>query len=341
VIKLADKKIHIKLYHGFGHTHDLLLFGHLFRNRPIVRRSFSNNIFRNTYHLLSLFFLKPVGNHPVSLHWHNQSLEQQTAKDGFLRFEWESLQSVPAGWHMVNVTAQFNGEAISATGELFVPHITQFGFISDIDDTVLVSHSASLFKRLKELLTLNPRTREIFGDVALHYHLLSVSNTRPGEPNPFFYVSSSEWNLYDYLVEFFSFNKMPRGAFLLNHVKRWYEFFKSGQTKHTGKLTRVVRILQAFPNQQFVLLGDNTQQDPFIYNSIARKYPGRIYAVYIRNARRSRSGETAILLDQLQQQTGVHCCQFLSSKEAIEHSKAIGLIDVGIDHTLIQQAGFF
>ncbi len=321
------KKIHIKLYYGFGHTHDLMLFGHLFRNKPFVRKSYSNSIVKNTIHLLRMFFLKPFGGHPVQLNWNNQTFDQTTAKDGFIRFEWTSSVSVSAGWHPVQVSSQFDGEKITATGELFVPHITQYGFISDIDDTVLVSHSASILKRLKELLTLNPRTREIFRDVALHYHLLSVSNTRPDEPNPFFYVSSSEWNLYDYLVDFFSFNKMPRGAFLLNHVKRWHEFFKSGQTKHTGKLTRVVRILQAFPNQQFILLGDNSQQDPFIYNSIARKYQGRIYAVYIRNARRSRSDETAGLLDALEKETGVHCCQFLSSEEAIKHSKAIGLID--------------
>jgi len=161
--------------------------------------------------------------------------------------------------------------------------------------------------------------------------LLSLSNTTTDAPNPFFYVSSSEWNLYDYLEDFFGHNRLPKGAFLLNHIKKWTELLQTGKTKHEGKLIRVARILQAFPHQQFILIGDNTQRDPIIYKAIAEKYKNRIHAVYIRNVVAANEASANELLQQLQRHTGIHTCLFTTSKEAIAHSIAIGLVrDVSI-----------
>lgn len=323
--KSADKKF-IKIYHGYGHTHDLLLYGHLFEGKPVTRKKYSTNGFANFFYLLKLFFVRPAGNTVVELYWQNQVLQNKTASDGFIKFEWESMQKAVAGWHAVQIRHKENNHTITGEGKLFVPHITQYGFISDIDDTIMVSHSATIFKRLKELFTANPHTRKIFDDVALHYRLLALSHTNDEEPNPFFYVSSSEWNLYDYLQDFFTYNKLPQGALLLNQVKRWYELLRTGKTKHSGKLLRVIRILDTFPSQQFVLLGDNTQQDPLIYKQIAEKYPGRIFAVYIRNVYTPNETGTRQLLETLTQKTGTHTCFFNNSNEAIQHSKRIGLI---------------
>lgn len=320
-----DKKF-VKLYHGYGHTHDLLLYGHVFNRKTVSRKRYSTNVFSNILYLLRLFFVKPVAHIPVELRWQHQVLQNKTELDGFIKFEWASAQSVPAGWHPVEVQHRDGTETITGTGELFVPHRTQYGFISDIDDTIMISHSATWFKRLRILFTTNPHTREIFGGVQKHYQLLALSNTTAEAPNPFFYVSSSEWNLYDYLEDFFTYNNLPRGAFLLNHVKQWKELLKTGKTKHEGKLIRVTRILQAFPHQQFILIGDNTQRDPVIYRAIAEKYNGRIHAIYIRNVVAGKAAATRELLNQLQQQTGIYTCLFSSSDEAINHSRAIGLI---------------
>jgi len=324
--KRRRSKKFIKIYHGYGHQHDLLLYGHLF-NRPVVaRKGYSRNIFLNIIYLLRLFFVKTVPCVPVELRWQNQLLRQKTETDGFIKFEWASEEPVPAGWHEVTVQYKADAQPVIGIGQLFVPHITQYAFISDIDDTIMISHSATIFRRLRALFTRNPRTRKIFSDVDEHYRLLSLSNTSKEAPNPFFYVSSTEWNLYDYLEDFFSHNHLPKGAFLLNHIKRWTELLKTGQTKHQGKLIRVARILQAFPNQRFVLIGDNTQRDPVIYKAIAEKYSSRIHAIYIRNVSNQHENQTKELLAELQKRLYIHTCLFSSSREAIEHSRAIGLI---------------
>ena len=317
----------IKLYHGYGHAHNLVVYGHAFKFKAKTTQNFSNNLFVNIVHLFKLFVVKPYPFVKVKLYFYNQVIERQTEYDGFFKFEWQAEHAIDAGWHDVSVSivTQDGEETASTKGKVYVPHITQFAFISDIDDTIMVSHSAKITRRLRELFIKNPRTRKTFPAVKSHYQLLAQAHTFADQPNPFFYVSSSEWNLYDYLVETFRFNELPEGAFLLNQLKRWKSLFKTGKTGHEGKLLRVMRILNAFPNQKFVFFGDNSQQDPAIYQAIAEKFPKNIAAVYIRNVRPKNEQHTLNLLKKIEQHQ-IKTCLFNKSSEAITHSKQIGLI---------------
>ncbi|RNL49587.1 App1 family protein [Pedobacter jejuensis] len=322
-----NKSVSVKVYHGYGHTQNLVVYGHVFKRRAKTKQVYSNNLFVNIVHLLKLFVLKPYPFITVRLKFLAQAIENKTEADGFFKFEWKAESDVAAGWHQVTVEAiDEQGNVLnSGEGKIYVPHITQYAFISDVDDTVMISHSATIGRRLRELFIKNPHTRKTFPYAANHYQLLAISNTEINQPNPFFYVSSSEWNLYDYLLETFKYNKLPDGAFLLNTLKRWKDLIKTGKTGHEGKLLRVTRILDAFPNQKFVFFGDNSQQDPHIYSMIAEKYPDNIKAVYIRNIRPEKEVETKELLQKIENQN-VHTCLYKNSEEAIEHSKSIGLI---------------
>lgn len=322
-----NKSVSVKVYHGYGHTHNLVVYGHVFKHKAKTNQVYSNNLFVNIIHLLKLFILKPYPFVQIRLQFAAQTIYKKTEADGFFKFEFEAEEEVAAGWHAVTVEAiDEEGNLLSkGKGEIYVPHITQYAFISDVDDTVMISHSATIGRRLRELFIKNPHTRKTFPDAANHYQQLALAHTKAEQPNPFFYVSSSEWNLYDYLLETFKFNKLPNGAFLLNTLKRWKDLVKTGKTGHEGKLLRVMRILDAFPNQRFIFFGDNSQHDPEIYTSIAEKYPKNIEAIYIRNIRPERENETRTLLKKVEINQ-VHTCLFNNSNEAIQHSKAIGLI---------------
>jgi phosphatidate phosphatase APP1 len=324
---IDNKTATVKVYHGYGHTDNLVVYGHVLAGKPVHPSKFTDNLLTNALHLIKLFLVKPIPNVRVSLQWANQQFYSTTEADGFFKFEWQSATKVTAGWHEINVNLLNEKNLIIASGEgkIFVPHSTQFGFISDIDDTVLVSHSANTGKKLRVMFTKNPRSRKTFADVVKFYQLLSLAHTSPDLLNPFFYVSSSEWNLYDDLNEFFKHNGLPKGVFLLNSIKKWYQLLKTGKTKHQGKLIRVTRVLAAFPKQRFVLLGDNSQSDPEIYVSIANKYPERIVALYIRNISLKKEIPTSEKLNSIQNKA-IHTCQFKHTDEAILHAKSIGLI---------------
>ena len=172
------------------------------------------------------------------------------------------------------------------------------------------------------LFTRNPRSRQAFAGIAELYQWLAQARTEGDTANPFFYVSSSEWNLYDDLVEFFRFNHLPEGSFLLNQVKRWYDLLKTGKTKHEGKLLRIVRILEAFPQQRFILLGDNSQSDPAIYQSIVKKYGEQIVGVFIRSVVPNHDSQTQVILQTISEQ-GVPTLLFKESATALIHAKEI------------------
>ena len=317
----------VKVYHGYGHTNNLVVYGHVFSYKAKSAQNYSNNIWVNIMYLIRLFLVKPKPFAKIRLNFYGQIIENKTEYDGFFKFEFKAETEVAAGWHLVKVeTLGENNEVIaSGEGKIFVPHKTQYAFISDIDDTIMVSYSAKIFKRLRQLFVKNPRTRKTFPSAQKHYQLLANAHTTVYQPNPFFYVSSSEWNLYDYLVETFRFNKLPEGTFLLNQLKTWTGLFKTGKTGHEGKLLRVIRILEAFPEQQFVFFGDNSQQDPIIYQTITEKYASNIKAVYIRNVRSSRTKITETILAKIAQKN-IATLLFNHSNEAIIHSKKIGLI---------------
>lgn len=326
--KSKSSPVTVKVYHGYGHTDNLVVYGHVLSGKPDIRTRFTDNILHNIVHLTKLFFVHPLPDVRVKLHWGDQQFYTTTETDGFFKFEWQSSTSTSAGWHLLTVDALDADNNTIATGEgkVFVPHVTQYAFISDIDDTVLVSHSSTTGKKLRVMFTKNPRSRKTFADVVRYYSLLASAHTEKDVPNPFFYVSSSEWNLYDDLNEFFKHNGLPKGAFLLNQIKKWHQLLKTGKTKHQGKLIRVARILDAFPKQKFVLLGDNSQSDPDIYVSIANKYPDKIVGIYIRNISAEKEAVTQKLLDYIQNKN-IYTCLFKHTDEAIAHSRSVGLIE--------------
>lgn len=318
----------VKVYNGYGHKNNIILYGHVLRGNHTHENKYSNNTFVNALHLLRLFKVKPRAGFLLEMQWNDQKFETSSQKDGFFKFEWQSNKEVTAGWHFIDVFLLSKNREIltKTTGKVFIPHSTQYAFISDIDDTLLISHSSSSLKKLRLLFIRNPRSRKPFEDVVNHYQLLSQAHTVPLLPNPFFYVSSSEWNLYEYLTEFFLHNELPEGVLVLNKLKRFYQLFKTGKSNHQSKFHHIARIMDAFPKQKFILLGDNSQRDPELYKALANKYPNNVFAIFIRQIRQRKSLSATQILETIINNK-IHVCFFKNNDEAIQFSKKIGLIE--------------
>lgn len=319
----------IKLYHGYGSEKKVIVFGHVLKLSPLPRKNFRKNFLNNSYGLLRLFMVKPKVNVSLQLRWEEITYETKTQDDGFFKFEWCPATSLSPGWHPVKVHLLHPGSgvhSIEAVGEFFVPYNKyEFAFISDIDDTFLISHSSNLRKRLYVLFTKNARSRKPFEGVVNHYQLLASTGASRDTFNLFFYVSSSEWNLYDYIFEFAKNNKLPKGIYLLNQLKTFGQVFKTGQNNHKTKFMRISRIMETYPAQKFILLGDDSQEDPNIYSAIVEHFPQNIHAVYLRHVLKSSHERVKGIVEKIKA-TGVRCCYFTHSSEAVIHSKQIGLI---------------
>lgn len=324
---MNNKSVTLKIYQGYGHTHHLVVYGHLLRGKQAVRERFTHNVLYNIKHLIHLFRIHPVPNATIRLQHASQVMETRTQADGFFEFHWQSAAELTAGYHTITVSYfdEYNRIIEQVSGKLYIPHSVQMGIISDIDDTILISYSSRMLKRLRVLFTRQPRSRKTFSDIVHYFNLLSQSHTTIQQPNPFFYVSSSEWNLYDDLTEFFSHNQLPAGVLLLNKIKQWHQLGSTGLTQHHNKQVRIERIMRMFPKQRFILYGDNSQHDPDIYVSIAQQFPQNVIALYIRCVNPHKQAVTTQILSKLEG-TNIHTLLFNHTREAMLHSAAIGLL---------------
>lgn len=156
----------------------------------------------------------------------------------------------------------------------------QFGVISDVDDTILLTGAQRVVTMVRTTVTGSAITRTPFAGAAELYRALADSgHARMG--NPLFYVSSSPWPLHDFLSGFLAHRRFPLGALLLRDVRETH----AGNSHHAHKRARINEILRVHPGLNFVLLGDSGQHDPEIYAEVVRDHPGRILAVYIREVR--------------------------------------------------------
>lgn len=325
-LRLSNSRT-IKLYDGFGNANHFSINGHTLSLSPIGRKRYRNHIILNMLSLVRMFMVKPIKNVVIQMEWAEKIYETRSEKDGFFKFDWHNDTQLLPGIYPVKafLLHPVSGNRIAAAeANVIVPFINQFTMVSDIDDTFLISHSSNIFKKLYVLFTKNALSRKPFEGVVAHYQMLQLAGTDAKNPNPFFYVSSSEWNLYKYIQDFSKKYHLPKGTYLLNQIKTLSQLFNTGGTNHSGKFFRIVRIIEAFPTQQYILLGDDSQQDPYIYASLVKHFGDKIYCIYIRSVSKHKKPVVENILLQLEKQK-VQVCYFKHSSEARAHSEKIGL----------------
>ncbi|WP_020603599.1 App1 family protein [Spirosoma spitsbergense] len=328
-LRLSDQPV-VRLYRGFGNDTQLLIDGHVFKRSALARNRYRNIDFVNLLAVLRLFLVKPYPNALVKVYFGEQVIETKANANGYFATALTLMEPLPPGWHRIKaqvVSQVITPELLIAEdeGKVLIPNSTPFICISDIDDTFLISHSSTIAKRLLVLLTENAHSRTPFDGVVAHYQLLAEAGANKQALNPFFYVSSSEWNLYSYILEFSQKNGLPEGVYRLSPLKRLTELLKTGRGKHHTKFDRIEQIIRLYPTRQFVLLGDDSQQDPVIYARIVAQFPAQIRCVYIRQIyapNKTRTEQIVATIDA----AGVACCYFVHSAEARRHSITIGLV---------------
>jgi phosphatidate phosphatase APP1 len=204
--------------------------------------------------------------------------ETVTDRDGYflarLDTAREALRS-PWTTGTVELAGEYRGLSgtYAAPLEVRVPDpAAGFGVISDVDDTVLETGVQRVGQMLRTTITGSALTRTPFAGAPELYRDLAAG------VNPIFYVSSSPWNLYAFLVAFLRHRDFPLGPVLLRDLLGTSQ----GREQKTG---RIEEILELHPDLPFVLIGDSGERDPEIYAEVVRSHPGRIRAVYIREVR--------------------------------------------------------
>lgn len=279
-------------YRGYGTPDRMFLRGRVLKDRHIQPAEADDSSWENLLNMWRRANSIEIPGAQVRARFAGREQVVTANDEGFFEVWIEPAEPLPAGqlWQEVELEllapTPEDGAPVRAVGQILVPPPSaDFAVISDIDDTVLQSNVTSLVKMARATFLGNARLRLPFEGVAAFYRALHRG--RAGDQrNPMFYVSSSPWNLYDLLSEFFNLQDIPVGPVLF--LRDW------GLTdqgflplkNRAYKLSYIKEIIETFKTLPFILIGDSTQEDPEIYTEVVSLYPKRILAVYIRNVER-------------------------------------------------------
>ena len=229
--------------------------------------------------------------------------ELATDAEGHVRFDlpldptWD-LPPEPA-WETVALRWSNRAGPQCIEGHVLAPgRDAKLAVISDIDDTIIETGITGGFRSIarnwRRVLAELPDERIAAPGADAFYgalgggQILPEGETRPGTRvpatrRPFFYVSSSPWNLFAYLVAFKRAKNLPMGPLLL---RDWgFDRATLGSAGHgRHKQQAIEHILGMYRDWRFALIGDDTQSDLPAYAAAVEHFPGRVAAIFIRKA---------------------------------------------------------
>ncbi len=326
--------ITIIAYRGFGTSGEVSLKGRVLDGKEIVRGDKDSSVWQNIRLTLQRIATDEIPGATVRLHFQDQTFETLTNDEGIFEFTFEPPEAFSGNdiWHPASVELlsppSRKQEEVWAEAEILIPAPeSEFGVISDIDDTIMRTGATDILRILRSVLLNYGGGRVPFEGVAALYRELQKGPDGKGK-NPVFYVSSSPVNLYEHFAYFMEERDVPRGPiFLKNFGFTKEQFFSSGHDAH--KIMHVNAVLDTYPELPFVLVGDSGQRDPEIYRQIVQKHSDRIKAIYIRDVtprvKNERDAEAQAVAEELEA-LGVPMVVAEDSEAAAEHAAEIGLI---------------
>ncbi|WP_034228840.1 App1 family protein [Aquimarina pacifica] len=329
------KALRINTYLGYGTDTLFRATGRALEDENIDF-GINQNIFKTLRNIYRQFESDEVRNIPIKVTLPNgEIIETTTDQEGYYQVELSetvlSDYTDKEGW--IPYIVSYQKEAIKKRishknvfqSKMLIPSSkASFGIISDIDDTILHTGVASFFKWKVIANTIFKNFDKRIATEGTVFFYKKLNNTEIGVPsNPFFYVSNSPWNLYDYLSAFFEKNHFPPGPILLRDFRT--PFDKTPKPKMPHKQSEIINLLEMYPNLNYILIGDSGEKDADIYTTIAEEYPNRILAIYLRNVRHLKKEKRIQKII-----TSFNACPillFTTSEEAVLHAKKMGFIN--------------
>jgi phosphatidate phosphatase APP1 len=326
------KKLEIEAYRGYGTREEIRLRGRVLRFRGIRPPKENRSAWGNFQNMYRRFGTDEIPRAKVQAIFQSQAEETRSDEEGYfsLVLKPDKPEAIEPGWQeyplLMPAQPYLNPEPIAITAKaVIVPDGARFGVISDIDDTLLVTNVASRLRMVQHTLFENALTRRTFPGTPELYTKLHKAPDGTGF-NPFFYLSSSPWNLYDFLEKFLQFKQFPEGPLILRDIGLNRKYML-GSSHHAHKSTHIREILTLYDKLPFIMIGDSGEQDPFIFSKAVNSFPGRVRHIFIRDVANRKDTEEMQSLARACRQDGTGFSFFNQAEEVEEVARAAGWMD--------------
>jgi phosphatidate phosphatase APP1 len=290
-LRLTDRPT-LVAFTGFVENGRVRVKGRVLEDEGVFDAPHSNSAFRNLWLTFKRYETDEIAGARVAWRAAGREGVVTSGEDGYFQIEIDDPVVAPqeAPWLPVELTLEtarhydFKPKRARSRVRVLSPQ-ARFGIISDIDDTIIHTGAFKMLRHWRIVTANSPEARTAFPGVSHFYRALCAGAAGP-ETNPVFYVSSSPWNLFDIFQRFMAQKEIPDGPMLLRNLSEdamgWL------MRRHHGHKDRMIdRLMAAYPELSFVLIGDSGQKDASIYAGAVRRHPGRILAVHIHDVRPS------------------------------------------------------
>lgn len=218
------------------------------------------------------FFCASAANEPVTIQLGEQTHRVTSVRDGYIDVRLDS--DLAPGW---NTARASTGDAspVDVPVRIVAPG-PQWGLLSDIDDTVMVTMLPRPLIALRNAFLLKESARQPVPGMAELY--TEIVEAQP--ETLVVYLSTGAWNTAGALAGFLRSHSYPTGPLLLTDWGPTQTgWFRSGQEHKRQQLRRLFKEL---PHVRWLLVGDDGQHDPSLYAEAAAAEPDRVLGVAIR-----------------------------------------------------------
>ena len=295
-----EKRVRVLAYAGYRTDEKLHVKGRIVRFAPGLNKAVST--WDRLAAMMAIYNSDELPNVTVRMDSYGQFAETVTNEEGYFTFDLPVARPLPesTAWEYVTLsTPEREAQQASITVPVLAPGANlNWGIISDIDDTVVETGATNFLKNWRRVLIDQPGDRLAVPGAATLYQTIAVDHRAPARP--FFYVSSSPWNLYGFLTEYMELNAIPHGPmFLKDYGIDDNQLIDAGHDIH--KLAAIETIMAAYPALRFLLIGDNGQRDVAIYAKVVEDFGQRVAGVFIRDVDGScRSGPEGAFLAEIE-----------------------------------------
>ncbi|MEL7148361.1 MAG: phosphatase domain-containing protein, partial [Bacteroidota bacterium] len=225
-----------------------------------IRHHEDDHKLKNLWNSFKRFESDEIGGATVVVSWADKHVTLTTDKEGYVILDTAHGLDL-TNWNeptfLITYQLIVKGRTIYQTNtSIHLPSPgASFGVISDVDDTILQTGVTSTLKWrvLVNVLTKHSHQRLPLEGAEVLYEQLHKGRTG-NERNPFFYLSNSPWNIFDYLTAFLEKFEFPPGPLLLRDING--DFLKKSGFEKGHKYLSIVHILQMYPSLNFILIGD-------------------------------------------------------------------------------------
>jgi len=250
--------------------------GRMLQEREFKTVEKTDGLFRNIWRKLKQLKNDEIKNQDITLLVNEEKFQTRSDDEGYFLFEVDL--TLEEGYH--DIFLQIDKHPIKQKYSVPIMIDKGVGIISDFDDTVIVSDVTNKLKLAYTLLAKNYKQRVLVLGMKEHFEEILAQNAK-NFPSTLFFLTGSPKQLFDAINQFLDFHHFPSHQLLAKQVHGDASDPLFDQLAYKTK--QIENLFAFYPKMQWVLFGDSGEKDREVYEAIAKKYPKRVRAFYIRD----------------------------------------------------------